>query len=234
MYTVIIIDDEPLAIDVLTHYLKRFNNYKVAHTFTNPTEAFKYLNSNSIDLVFTDIAMPQISGIELVTMCKKHESKFILTTSYSEYAVESFDLDVVDYLLKPISLSRFNKAIERFEERVTKKESSPSSINKSSFFIKEGDEFIKIKIADIDYIEGMKDYAKIVTGNNFCMALKTLKSIEKLLESKQFLRIHKSFIVPLQKITQYNGKSVLINTHEVPVGNSYRSTLKTYLENNKL
>ncbi len=234
MYTTIIIDDEPLAIDIIKHYLERFHNYTISNTFTDPIKAFEYLNTNAIDLVFTDIAMPKISGIELVALCNKHKPKFILTTSFSEYAVESFDLDVVDYLLKPIPFSRFNKAIERFDTHKVVEQQKTSLMNQSSFFIKEGDEFVKININDIDYIEGMKDYAKIITGKNFYMALKTLKSLEKLLENKQFLRIHKSFIVPIQKIMQYNGKSVLIGKHEIPVGNTYRKTLKDYLETHKL
>jgi len=234
MYTVIIIDDESLAIDVIKHYLEPFKNYKIVNTFTNPVEAFEYLRTNTVDLIFSDIAMPKISGIELIIMCEKYNSKFILTTSFSEYAVESFDLDVVDYLLKPISFNRFNKAIERFENYKVPKELNIASENQSSFFIKEGDEFVKININDIDYIEGMKDYAKVVTGNNFYMALKTLKSFEEFLASMQFLRVHKSFIIPLKKITQYNSKCILINTHEIPVGNSYRNQLKKYLEENKL
>ncbi|WP_299157743.1 LytTR family DNA-binding domain-containing protein [uncultured Tenacibaculum sp.] len=234
VYKVIIIDDEPFAIDVIKHYLERFHNYSILQTFTDPEIALNYLNTNTVDLIFSDIAMPKISGMELITLCKKYKTKFILTTSFSEYAVESFNLDVIDYLLKPISFSRFNKSIERFEMNVSQKHTTISSSKKTSFFIKEGDEFIKVNIEDIDYIEGMKDYAKIVTGNNFYMALKTLKSIEELLEQKQFLRVHKSFIIPLEKISQYNKRYVLINKHQIPIGNSYRNALKVYMETHKL
>ena len=185
---------------------------------------------SQIDIVFTDIAMPEISGIELVKLYKGN-TRFIMTTSYSEYAVESFELEVVDYLLKPISFERFTKAITRFEDF---KKNDIKNTLEPSFFIKEGDEFIKILVKDIDYIEGLKDYAKIVTGTNYCLALKTLKSIEVDLNSYQFIRIHKSYIVPLGKISQYNGKCVLINNFEIPVGNRYREVLKTYLNKNKL
>ncbi|KYG74847.1 LytTR family two component transcriptional regulator [Roseivirga ehrenbergii] len=231
LYKTIIIDDEPLAIDVIAHHLKRFSNFEVIHTFTDSVEAFNFLKeAPKIDLVFTDIAMPEISGIELVKLSKAN-TKFIITTSFSEYAVESFDLEVVDYLLKPISFERFAKAISRFEGLQNHEYQAPQS---PSFFIKEGDEFVKILVKDIDYIEGLKDYAKIVVGKNHCLALKTLKSIEETLSPYQFIRIHKSYIVPLTKISQYNGSCVLINNTEIPVGSSYREALKTYLNKNKL
>ncbi len=231
LYKTIIIDDEPLAIDVIVHHLKRFSNFEVIKTFTNSVEAFNYLKEgHQIDIAFTDIAMPEISGIELVKLSKGN-TMFIMTTSYSEYAVESFDLEVIDYLLKPISFERFTKAVTRFEK--LKKKNDENKLEES-FFIKEGDEFIKILIKDIDYIQGLKDYAKIVTGNNYCLVLKTLKSIEAILNSYQFMRIHKSYIVPLSKISQYNGKCVLINNFEIPVGSTYREALKSYLNSNKL
>lgn len=231
LYKTIIIDDEPLAIDVITHHLKRFSNFEVVKTFTDSVEAFNFLKQgHKANLVFTDIAMPEISGIELVKLSKAN-TKFIMTTSFSQYAVESFDLEVVDYLLKPISFERFCKAINRFESFETMES---QNMPEPSFFVKEGDEFIKILVKDIDYIEGLKDYVKIITGKNYCLALKSLKSIEEVLGTYQFMRIHKSYVVPLAKISQYNGKCVIINNSEVPVGSSYRETLKVYLNKNKL
>lgn len=231
LYKAIIIDDEPLAIDVITHHLKRFSNFEVVKTFTDSVEAFNFLKGgDKVDVVFTDIAMPEISGIELVKLYNAN-TKFIMTTSFSEYAVESFDLEVVDYLLKPISFERFCKAISRFESSANVEGQNNLE---PSFFVKEGDEFIKILVKDIDYIEGLKDYVKIITGKNYCLALKSLKSIEEVLGSYQFLRIHKSYVVPLAKISQYNGKCVIINNSEIPVGSSYRETLKVYLNKNKL
>jgi len=232
-YTTIIIDDEPLAIDVLTNYINRFPEFNILKTFTNSVEAFKFLNDNIIDLVFTDIAMPQISGTELVKLTQ-NKTQFIMVTSYSEYAIESFELHVIDYLLKPVSFERFSKTIERFKLDKQKIVSNNITIDSPSFFIKEGDEFVKVLIKDIDYIEGMKDYAKIVCGKNYYLALKTLKSIGDKLNPFDFIRVHKSFIIPLKKVSQYNSKCVLVNSHEIPVGNSYRNSLKTYLEENKL
>ncbi|WP_299887022.1 LytTR family DNA-binding domain-containing protein [uncultured Lacinutrix sp.] len=232
-YEVIIIDDESLAIDVITHYIKRFPEFNIAETFTNSVEAFKYLNENTVDLVFTDIAMPQLSGTELVKLTK-NKTQFVMATSYADYAIESFELNVIDYLLKPVSFERFSKTIERFKSNKKVIINNENSSAKPSFYIKEGDEFVKVLVEDIDYIEGMKDYAKIVCGKNYYLALKTLKSIEEKLSPFGFIRIHKSFIIPLKRISQYNSKCVLINTHEIPVGNNYRNYLKKYLEENKL
>ncbi|TKC13240.1 response regulator transcription factor [Pedobacter polaris] len=230
-YKAIIIDDESLAIDVITHHLNRFPNFEVVGTFTDSVEAFKFLKQgHTVHLVFTDIAMPEISGIELVKLYNTN-TKFIMTTSFSQYAVESFDLEVVDYLLKPISFERFCKSITRFESIQNIED---KNILEPSFFVKEGDEFIKILVKDIDYIEGLKDYVKIMMGKNYCLALKSLKSIEEVLGNYQFMRIHKSYIVPLTKISQYNGKCVIINNSEIPVGSSYRENLKVYLNKNKL
>ena len=231
LYKAIIIDDEHLAIDVIAHHLTKFTNFEVVKTFTDSVEAFNYLkDGHQIDIVFTDIAMPEISGVELVKLLKG-KVMFVMTTSYSEYAVESFDLEVIDYLLKPISFERFAKTINRFENLHVK---SGGEKLEPSFFIKEGDEFIKILVKDIDYIEGLKDYAKIVTGNNYSLVLKTLKSIEVLLKPYEFMRIHKSYIIPLSKISQYNGKCVFVNNVEIPVGSNYRADLMIYLNRNKL
>lgn len=231
LYKTIIVDDESLAIDVITHHLNRFPNFEVVRTFTDSVEAFKFLKEgHKVDVVFTDIAMPEISGIELVKLSQSN-AKFIMTTSFSQYAVESFDLEVVDYLLKPISFERFCKAINRFENL---ENLEGQNTLEPSFFVKEGDEFIKILVKDIDYIEGLKDYVKIITGNNYCLALKSLKSIEEVLGPYKFMRIHKSYIVPLAKIDQYNGKCVILNNSEIPVGSSYREALKVYLNKNKL
>ncbi|WP_035084124.1 LytR/AlgR family response regulator transcription factor [Aquimarina latercula] len=231
--TTIIIDDEPLAIDVLVNYINRFPEFEILKTFTSSIAAFKYLNDNPVDLVFTDIAMPQISGTELVKLAKT-KTQFVMVTSYTDYAIESFELNVIDYLLKPVSFERFITTIERFKQNILIPRSKKDLTINPSFYIKEGDEFIKVLVDDIDYIEGMRDYAKIVCGKNYYLALKTLKSIEEKLNSFNFVRIHKSYIIPLKKVSQYNNSCVLINSFEIPVGSSYRNNLKKYLEDNKL
>ncbi len=227
MYTAVIIDDEPLAIDVVFNYLNRFSEFEI-HTFTDSIEGFKYLNDNSVDLVFTDIAMPQISGIELIQSIK-NKTQFVVITSYRDHAIESFELNVIDYLLKPVSFERFTKTIERF-----KKQRGKNNNEDESFYIKEGDEFIKVLVKNIDYVEGMRDYAKIVCGDNYYLVLQTLKLLEQKLERFNFIRIHKSFIIPLSKITQCNNRYVTIQNTEIPIGSSYRNKLKKHLEENKM
>lgn len=233
-YKVVIIDDEQLGIDVIENYIKRYSEFELMETFTNSVEAFTFVNDNDIDLVFTDIAMPEIQGTELVKLAKG-KSKFVMVTSYSNFAIESFELNVIDYLLKPVSFDRFDKTIQRFLEYKNEiNQKNGKSDDNPSFFIKEGDEYVKVYINDIDYIEGMKDYAKIYCGNNYYLALKTLKSINHMLESYGFLRIHKSFIIPLNKIKQYNVQCVILsNNSEVPVGPGYRDKLKEFLNSNK-
>ena len=227
-YKVVVIDDELLAIDVITHYFSVFPNYVVLKTFINPVEAVSFLKMNNVDLVFTDIAMPNISGIDLVKLLKD-TTKFVMTTSFSEFALESFELNVVDYLLKPVSLERFSKTLKHFESS-----DKLETEREQSFFVKDGDEFIKVFIEKIDYIEGMKDYAKIICGNKYYMVLKTLKALEEFLKPYDFQRIHKSFIVPLKKIDQSNNRCVLVNNKEIPLGPAYRERLKEYLNKHKL
>lgn len=228
-YKVIIIDDERLAIDVLKNYLLRLSNFELLESFTNPIEAISYLKNNKVDLVFSDINMPNILGTEIVKLMKD-TTKFIMVTSHSEYAIESFELEVVDYLLKPVPFERFNKAINRFiNDTNTSKDS-----NRQSFFIKEGNEYNKIFIDDIDYIEGLKDYAKIHCGKDLHLILKTLKSLEEILNAHDFIRVHKSFIIPLHKITNFNGRFVEINNNKIPIGANHRKELVEYLNDRKL
>jgi len=232
-YTAIIIDDEQLAIDVIVNYLNRYPQFEILASFTNPEEAFIFMNSNKVDLAFTDIAMPHITGTELVKLVNNN-TKFVMVTSYSDYAIESFELDVVDYLLKPVPFDRFALCIDRFISKTNETNLSKDINISPSFFIKEGDEYIKVYVKDIDYIEGMKDYAKIYCGKNFYMALKTLKSLEEILEKHGFMRVHKSYIIPLEKIIQYTGRVLLVNTKQIPVGNSYRGSIKQYLNSKRL
>jgi len=227
-HNVIIIDDEKLAIDVIDQYLSMYPNYAVVGKFIDPVEAISFINNNSVDLVLTDIAMPIVSGLDIVKMYSG-KIRFVMTTSFSEYAIESFDLDVIDYLLKPIAIDRFSKALQRFE-----KSYQYNHQTESSFFVKDGEEFVKVNIDQIDYIEGMKDYAKIHCGKNFHMVLKTLKYFESFLKDQNFIRVHKSFIIPLDRILQYDGRHIIISDNKIPVGPSYRVQLKEFLNNRKI
>lgn len=229
-YTTVLIDDEPLALEVLQHYLNSFPSFEIVASLSDAQEAFVYLKEHPVDLVFTDIAMPHISGMELVKL-NQHATQFVITTSYTDYAVESFELNVVDYLLKPISFERFNTCVERFKQS---KQNTTQNTDNQAFYVREGDEFVQVKLPNIDYIEGKKDYAKIVCQNSHYMALRTLKSIEEKIACYGFVRVHKSFIIPLRKASQFNGRCVLVGEHEIPVGATYRKMLKNYFEQKSL
>ena len=232
-YKTILIDDEPLAIDVLGHYLKLFPRYELCGSFTDPTNALEYLQKNNVDLAFCDIEMPKLSGLNLAKIARD-KTRFIMTTAYSEYALQSFEIQVVDYLLKPISLERFSMGITHFEKQISTQNPLEKTAISTHFFIKDGHQYAKINIADIDYVTSLKDYLKIVCGEKYYLTLKTLKSMQAFLGEADFIRVHKSFLVARAKIRAYNGHELKINAHKIPVSSSYKTTVKNYLEKNRV
>ena len=228
-YKTIIIDDEPLAIDVLKQYLGVFPNYELCECFTDPVLALAYLQKNEIDLTFCDIEMPKLSGMKLAKIANEN-THFIMTTAYSEYALQSFEISVVDYLLKPIPMERFAKGLKHFEKQTPLQKQHKNT----DFFVKDGYQYAKINIAEIDFVTSLKDYIKIVCGKKYYLTLKTLKSMQAFLGKKEFLRVHKSFLVARKKITGYNGHELLVKDHKIPLSSSYKKTVKNYLENNKV
>nr|WP_293294535.1 response regulator [Allomuricauda sp.] len=208
----IIIDDEPLAIDVLMDYCQKMDFVSLEGTFTNPLEAISVIKEKKIDLIFCDIEMPQINGIDFISSLD-NSPMFIFTTAYSQYAVEGFNLNAIDYLVKPIPYNRFLKAISRAKEVLTYKNTSASdnvfpshgeNLKSSNYiFVKAEYESVKINFDEIEYIQGLKDYLKIhVVGTN--KAILTLMSFKEILDklpSNQFLRVHKSFLVNIEVIS---------------------------------
>lgn len=234
-YKVVIIDDEQLAINILKNYLSKFSDFELIETFNDPLDALSFIASNKIDLVFSDIAMPNLTGVNLAKQVK-NQVDIILVTAYSEFAIESFEIDVLDYVLKPLSFERFSLSINRFLKKRNQNIKNPNDAfrDNKSFFVKDGDEYIKILVDDIEYIEGMKDYSKISCGKNYYMVLKSLKHLEEVLKQFLFIRIHKSFIVPINKIIQFNGRSVIVNKKSLPVGLTYKNNLKKILQTHQL
>lgn len=234
-YKVVIIDDEQLAINIIKNYLSKFSNFELIETFNDPLDALSFIASNEIDLVFSDIAMPNLTGVSLAKQVK-NQVDFILVTAYSEFAIESFEIDVLDYVLKPLSFERFSLSINRFLNKRNKNITNTNDAfsDNKSFFVKDGDEYMKILVDDIEYIEGMKDYSKISCGKNYYMVLKSLKHFEEVLKQYLFIRIHKSFIVPINKIIQFNGRSVIVNQKSLPVGLTYKSNLKKNIQTHQL
>ena len=223
----IAIDDEPLALDVIENFSAKIPFLKLEAVFKNPLEAIEYLRTNKIDLVLLDIEMEEITGIQFLRLLN-NQPYIIFTTAYENYALQGFELDVVDYLLKPFLFERFVKAVNKVHERMLK-ESSTREYNKSQnktalndfFFVKTGFQQQKIKYDDILYIEGQADYLKIVTNTSNVMTLQSFKSISKVLPSDKFIRVHKSHIVAIRHIDS-------IERNIIKIGNKTLSVSETY------
>ncbi|BFO65232.1 LytTR family DNA-binding domain-containing protein [Chryseobacterium sp. KCF3-3] len=214
----IIVDDEPLAISLLEHYVEKIPFLELVFSTENPILALEYLQKNDSDLIFLDIQMPELTGINFMKIVGP-DQKYILTTAYSEYALEGYEHNVVDYLLKPISFERFQKSISKAQERFP----FPQEEN-THFFVKSSGQRHRIGFNEILYIESIKDYVNIRTEANEFIVLDTLKSMENQLPER-FVRIHKSFIVNLDKIKSIGAKKVILPEYEIPIGESYRANL---------
>lgn len=229
----IIIDDEPLGAEVIESHLKEFPHMNLQGNFVNPLEALTMIESGKIDVVFIDINMPKMNGLDFI---KSLDSSpyFIITTAYREYAVESFDLDVLDYLVKPIPFTRFLKSINKLSQKYLSDKStelSPPTAEKSFIFLKVDKKLIKIKFEDIYFIESLKDYIKVFTKSGDYLAHKSLSGITEELPKTQFLRIHRSFTVALDKIQALEGNSVLVTNKRIPIGRKYINHAKDVILN---
>ena len=226
MINCIVVDDEQHAIDILTHYIKQTPLLTLVGTSTNPIEALQIIATQKVDLVFLDIHMPELSGIEFIKALNG-KAKVILTTAYSEFALEGYELDVVDYLLKPIRLPRFLGAVQKVAKSL--KEEDVQEVEDDYIFVKTESKgkLLKINLNEIDYIEGMKNYVAIHSGGSKIMVYTAMKEIEDRLPAKQFMRIHKSFIIRIDRITGIEGNRVLLkNVHaDVMIGENYKNDL---------
>lgn len=222
MIKAIAIDDEPLALNVIEAFCKDLDFVDLQKTFTKPHDGLKYLKKFSVDLLFLDINMPPISGIELYKSIQQ-ETMVIFTTAHGEYAVESYELNAIDFLLKPFEKERFNKAVNRAKEfynyRTQKEE-----IRNQFLFVRADYSLIKIAIADILFIEGFDDYIKIILPEKKPIVTRmTMKNILEKLPAKEFIRVHRSFIIPFSKIKYVRNKTISISGVEIPIGSSYET-----------
>ena len=219
----IIIDDEPLAAEVIQTHLNEFSNMELVGVFNNPIEALSMMENTSIDAIFLDINMPKMNGLEFIRSIGP-KTNFIITTAYREYAVESFDLDVLDYLVKPIPFARFLKSINKLSQKVhaeVKDDHSKESKEKFFIFLKVNKKLVKVKFEDILYIESLKDYIKVFTKIENYLVHKSLTGITEELPKDLFLRIHRSFTIALDKIKEVEGNTVQINNKRIPIGRKY-------------
>jgi DNA-binding LytR/AlgR family response regulator len=223
----IIADDEALARDVMKSHASRLDRLTITATCANGLEVYAALKNIKTDLLFLDIQMPQLTGIELLRTIK-NLPPVIITTAYREFALEGYELNVIDYLLKPVSFERFLKAIDKYETWIdpgaTNKQAAPQeNTNKTEAFIyvKSGKKMIKIMLKDILYMEGLKDYIKICTHSIAIITYQTLAYFEEKLPAAQFMRVHRSFIVSLEHIKSYTATELTIGTRAIPIGSTY-------------
>lgn len=228
MIKAIALDDEPLALEILQNLCSDIEYVDLQKTFTKSEEAFKYLRKYPVDLLFLDIDMPSISGLDFYRKLP-HKTMVIFTTAYSEFAVEGFTLNATDYLLKPISLSRFQQAVEKaFQQWKTQTQNSEQQY----LFIRADYSLMKILFSDILYIEGLDDYLKIHIQNQKTVVTRmTLKVILQKLPVNEFIRVHRSFIVSISKIDKIRNKIIYINDKEIPVSASYETIFFALLNN---
>lgn len=231
---VIIVDDEPLALEVLETYLTHFPELNLQAKCANAVEAFEALSEGDIDLMFLDIQMPQISGIDFLKSLK-NPPKVIFTTAFSNYALEGFELNAVDYLLKPFSLERFTKAVQKFKEIYAKNDKTLSEAEAPDYiFVKADKKLIKLRFEDIFHVEGLKDYVMLHTPGGRIVTLQTMKSLEEKLPSSNFIRVHRSYIVNLNLIELLETNSVTVNKKKIPIGKNYKDELFNVINQKRL
>ena len=230
----LLIDDEPPALKILASYISNINGLEIVAQCKNAIEALDVLHQKTVDVIFLDIKMPKILGTEFLKNLS-HPPKVIFVTAYRDYAVEGYELDAVDYLVKPVSFERFFKAITKLN-RVIDKEAVTTTVeyksNPEAFvYLKVDRDMKKIFVNDIVYIESWKDYVKLFLANNKTLLVKqSISAMENLLSEHKFLRIHRSYMVSLNKISGYNGVSVQLDTKEIPIGRLYKQTVMERLQ----
>ncbi|MDR7212464.1 LytTR family DNA-binding domain-containing protein [Flavobacterium piscis] len=224
----VLIDDEPLAIKVLQNYFNNFTDFEIIGTFNNSLEALDFINSTTVDAVFLDINMPMMTGFELISLIET-KTKVVITTAFREFAAESYDLDVLDYLVKPIPLPRFIKCINKITTEYNLKNNIKVENPKvdSHIFIKVDKKMMKINIEEILFVEGMKEYIKVVTPDKTYITHKSLTSLSEELPNDKFLRIHKSYVIALNKVKSIEGNRIQILSYTIPIGRNYSKEVKS-------
>jgi DNA-binding LytR/AlgR family response regulator len=225
MIVAIAIDDEPPALQVVENFCKKVDFIDLVKTFTKPHEAVKYLSKFPADLLFLDIRMPSVSGIEISRLVPK-DIMIIFTTAYSEYAVEGFNLNAVDYLLKPFTFERFLQAVNKAHDFYNFYHQQESALQQY-LFVRADYSLVKIMLEDILFVEGLDDYLKIyIADRKPIVARMTMKGMLEKLPARDFIRVHRSFIVPLKRIDRLRNKNLLVAGREIPVGSSYEEDFK--------
>lgn len=232
--TCIIVDDEPPAIRLLEKYVNQISFLELKGTYTKPLEALQYIEKGGIDLIFLDIQMPEITGIQLSKIIHQ-KTNIIFTTAYPQFALESYEVTATDYLLKPIEFQRFYKAVLKVQEKETTFSITTSKEEEFFFFKTDGkNKFSKVFLKDILYVEGLKNYVSIYLQNERVITYSTLKNIKENLPASKFIQTHKSYIISIKHIDKIDNDSVWIQKKELPIGNTYKKLFFETINNNKL
>jgi two-component system LytT family response regulator len=230
----LIVDDEPLARNLMTEYVRKVNYLTLVRACSSPLEALEVLRTTPVDLLFLDVQMPELTGLAFLKSLQR-KPLVILTTAYSQYAIEGYELDVTDYLLKPITFERFLKAVDKVNARLAKGPESPLPEPSDDYiFVKDGTKLVKIRWADILYVEGLKDYVTIHTPQQKVVSLQRLKVLEDQLPKQKFMRVHNSFIISLGAIRTIQKDKVQIGEAWIPIGDTYRKAFKEFVEGKQL
>lgn len=227
----LIVDDEPLAIEVIAAHVKKLGHLNIVATCSNAIKAIEIMQSTKVDLIFLDIQMPKLTGIDFIKTLQ-YQPQIVLTTAYRDYAIESYELNVADYLLKPISFERFVAAVQKACSNISKAGVNPqNSIEKEAPFIylKADKKMMKILLDDIHYIESLKDYVRVKSNSKDIISHQKISYLEENLPQELFMRVHRSFIVPLRKIKSYTSSSIEVPGYEVPIGRLYKDNVLSRL-----
>ncbi|WP_406684648.1 LytTR family DNA-binding domain-containing protein [Seonamhaeicola sp. MEBiC1930] len=228
----LIIDDEPLAITVIENHLKSFDHIEIVETFNNPLKAYRVLEQEKIDVIFLDINMPQMTGFSFIENLS-YKPLIVITTAYREYAVKSFELDILDYLVKPIPFNRFLKTVNKIYQQVyvSNATADTSLQQEPHIFLKVNKKLIKVNLNDILYIESLKDYIKVITSLGDYVVHKSLTAITEELPQSNFMRIHRSYTVSINKVVALDGNTVEISGRKIPIGRNYQKQAKERIFN---
>ena len=235
IYNCLIVDDEPIAVRVIKNHLSEFKNLRLAGECNNAVEAIQVLSKTKIDLIFLDIQMPQITGLELLKTLN-HPPKVILVTAYRDYAIEAFDLDVVDYLLKPVSLLRFSKALSRFFQRMNEAAEPPPGLATKNIpehlFLKADKKFHKVLLTEILFVESLGDYVAVHCESGKIVSKQRISQLEEVLPPERFIRVHRGFIVSIAKIKAVIPGQLEIGSKKIPIGRNYKSSVEKLVKTN--
>ncbi|WP_184550564.1 LytR/AlgR family response regulator transcription factor [Mucilaginibacter sp. FT3.2] len=228
----IIVDDEPQARKMMEAFVSQLGGWKILRVCSNAIEAFEALQSSPVDVIFLDIKMPIITGIDFLKSLKK-PPLVIFTTAYNKYAMDGYELNVVDYLLKPISMHRLLQAAEKVSERLnagTEKGGNGNAAEATFMFVKHDNKLVKINFADMLYVEGMQNFVRIHTSTKPYLITQTMKAMEEILPASLFTRVHKSYIVAINAITTVYGNTIEIDTTAIPIGSNYKADFMNKIE----